>query len=70
MRLIFCRFRFVRNFTLFGQPRTHVDESAAIAAERPVLRCLRPFHGAPTGGTFDYRDQAQQVNRNGTSTST
>ena len=68
----------VRNPVLFGEPRTHVHEPAAITAEGPVLRALRPFHVAPAGGTFDYRGHnrcafrihAQQVRRNGTSTST
>ena len=40
---------------LFGEPRTEIDEPAAIAAERPELRRRRPFHIAPARGTFDYR---------------
>ena len=37
MHLIFSAADFVRNPVLFAEPRTEIDEPAAIAAERPVL---------------------------------
>jgi hypothetical protein len=71
--------RFVGNPVVLIEPRTEIDEPTAIAAEGSVRRCRRPLHGSPAGGTFNGRDhpnprkylnQAQQVNINGTSTST
>jgi hypothetical protein len=55
MQLILGSSRFVRNFVLFGEPGAQIDEPAAIAAERPVLGCRRPFHIALAGRTLHYR---------------
>jgi hypothetical protein len=55
MQLILGGSRLVWNLVLFGKPRTEIDEPAAVAAERPVLGCRRPFHIAPAGRTFHYR---------------
>jgi hypothetical protein len=55
MQLILRSPGFVRNFVLLGEPRTQIDEPAAVAAERPVRRCRRPFDIAPARRTFDYR---------------
>src|SRR5580692_6766128 len=43
----------VWNLVLFSQPSTHIDQAAAIAAERAVGRIRRPFHRPPTRGTLD-----------------
>jgi hypothetical protein len=37
MQLILRGSRFVWNLVLFGEPRTEIDEPAAIAAKRAVL---------------------------------
>jgi hypothetical protein len=55
MQLILRGSRFVWDIVLFGEPRTEIDEPAAIAAERPKLRCRRPFHIAPACRTFHDR---------------
>src|ERR1700722_1585485 len=44
---------FVWNLVLFSQPSTHIDQAAAIAAERAVGGIRRPFHGPPTRRTLD-----------------
>src|ERR1700678_4111466 len=50
--VIACRCRFVRNLMLFPKPGTQIDETAAIAAERPVHRSRGPFHLAPASRSF------------------
>src|ERR1700722_11134055 len=55
MQVILDSSGFVRNFVLFGEPCAQIDEPTAIAAERPVLGCGRPFHIALAGRTFYYR---------------
>ncbi len=55
MQLFLRGSRFFWNLVLFGEPRTEIDESAAIAAKRPVLRRRRPIDIAPASGTFYYR---------------
>ena len=62
MQLILRGSRFVWNLVLFGEPRTEIDEPAAIAAERPVLGGRRPFHIAPAGRTFHYRHRPKPKN--------
>ena len=56
MQLILRRSRFVWNLVLFGEPRTEIDEPAAIAAEGPICRLGRPFHRPLAGRTFNYGD--------------
>jgi hypothetical protein len=55
MQLILGGSSFVWNLVLFGKPRAEIDEPAAVAAERSVLGCRRPFHIAPAGRTFHNR---------------
>jgi hypothetical protein len=54
-QFIGCGSRFIRNPMLFTEPRSEVDESAAIAAEGAIDRFRRPFHRALAGRAFDDR---------------
>jgi hypothetical protein len=56
LQLIFCGSGFIRNFVLLGEPSPQVYESAAIAAEGPVLRRVGPIHIALARRTFDDGD--------------
>jgi hypothetical protein len=63
MQLILRGSWFVWDLVLFGEPRAKIDEPAAIAAERPVLRRRRPFHIALAGRTlYDRGHRAKDLN--------
>src|SRR5580704_6449549 len=54
LRSVFRRVRLALGFgawngVLFGQPRTQINDPAALAAKRPKWRLIRPFDAAPAG---------------------
>jgi len=64
MQLILRGSRFVWNLVLLGKPGTQVNQTTAIAAERPILRRRRPFHIALAGRTlYDRGHRAKDLNR-------
>jgi len=63
MQLIFRGSGLIRNLMLFGEPRTQVNQAAAIAAKWPVLGCRRPLHIALAGRTlYDRGHRAKDLN--------